>query len=575
MRIHRLAPVLANQIAAGEVIERPASVAKELLENALDAGARDIRVQIDAGGSRRIQVRDDGSGIHADDLLLALDRHATGKIADANDLHRLATLGFRGEALPSIASVSRLRLCSRTGDAGQAREVQVEGGRIGEIMPAAHPPGTTVEVCDLFFNVPARRKFLRTDHTEGLHVLGTVRRLAFSRPEVAFTLLRDGREVLRLAAGTREQRVNDLMGRDFIRDARTVGLHGADLALEGWVGALRLARTQADRQYFYVNRRIIRDRHVNHAVRMACQNLLPTGRHPVYVLFLEMDAGAVDVNVHPTKHEVRFRDARGVHDFITSGLRRLLTLSAEMFPTQPPPPTRRPAAGQVREAMAGYQVLTQPAAPRSDAPAPAPVPAVAAATAATAAATAAVEPRYEPREAVATRPAARFCALESEDGLLLVDLHTARYHWLLARLRQADAGKLASRPLLVPISHRLKGTEAARVQACTPVLAELGIELEQLGPTSVVLRALPAVLGEIEAEDFLAACLQALAKSPSRPTRERLLEILARQAARHGAGGTGLPRQWLHDLQTMGKAVAGSYRHLNAGQLEALLREEA
>ncbi|NIP72757.1 MAG: DNA mismatch repair endonuclease MutL, partial [Gammaproteobacteria bacterium] len=321
MPIQRLPSQLINQIAAGEVIERPASVVKELLENSLDAGARRIEVDVEQGGKLRMRVRDDGCGIPRDELVLALSRHATSKIASLEDLERVTSMGFRGEALPSIGSVSRLTLTSRAAGEEQAWRVETDcGGDAGESRPAAHPPGTTVEVADLFYNTPARRKFLRTDKTELAHIEAMVRRIAMGRFDVSFRLGHNCRRVCELPAATGEdaqcRRVRQLLGSEFMDHAVHLDFEAAGLRLRGWLGLPTFSRAQADRQYFFVNGRMVRDRLVAHAVRQAYQDVLYHGRQPAYVLYLELDPKLVDVNAHPAKYEVRFREGRMVHDFL-------------------------------------------------------------------------------------------------------------------------------------------------------------------------------------------------------------------------------------------------------------------
>ena len=321
MRIHSLDTRLINQIAAGEVVERPASVVKELLENSLDAGASRIDIDIEEGGKRLIRIRDNGLGIHREDLVLALSRHATSKIASLEELERVASLGFRGEALPSIASVSRLTLTSCEKDSDQAWQIQSDGSeKSAEPEPAAHAQGTTIEVRDLFYNVPARRKFLRADNTEYKHIEGVVQRIALSRSDVAIHLKRGQKTVLQLAAGAlfeeQGRRIQEICGEAFFSQCIHLDQSVTDYQLHGWVGLPAFSRAQADMQYFFVNGRMVRDKLVAHAVRQAYRDVLFHGRHPAFVLYLEMDPRAVDVNAHPAKHEVRFRDSRLVHDFI-------------------------------------------------------------------------------------------------------------------------------------------------------------------------------------------------------------------------------------------------------------------
>lgn len=328
-RINLLSPRLANQIAAGEVVERPASVVKELLENSLDAGATQLDIDVEQGGVRGIKIRDNGNGIVKEDLSLALSRHATSKIITLDDLEAVATLGFRGEALASISSVSRLHLTSCAAGESEAWRVEAEGKDMAtSVRPASHPQGTTIEARDLFFNTPARRKFLRTEKTEFGHLEEVVKRLALSRYDVGFRLNHNGKQVYDLRPVQdqlhAEHRLATLLGKKFIENALTIDVEAAGLRLWGWIGLPTFSRSQADLQYFFVNGRVVRDKLVAHAVRQAYRDVLYNGRHPTFVLYLELDPGTVDVNVHPTKHEVRFRDGRLVHDFLFSRIHKVL-----------------------------------------------------------------------------------------------------------------------------------------------------------------------------------------------------------------------------------------------------------
>ncbi|MCU7808801.1 MAG: DNA mismatch repair endonuclease MutL, partial [Candidatus Thiodiazotropha sp. (ex Semelilucina semeliformis)] len=345
MPIRRLPNQLVNQIAAGEVVERPASVVKELIENSLDAGARRIEIEIEQGGTKLIKVRDDGVGISSQELVLALSRHATSKVSCFEDLESIKSMGFRGEALPSIGSVSRLRLVSQHQESEAAWEVLGDGeDNATEPKPAAHPQGTSIEVRDLFFNTPARRKFLRKEKTEFGHVQSLVQRLALVRFDVGFILTHNRKAVLSLppcdSRSEREARIGELLGAAFLENAIYIEEQAAELTLGGWVAKPTFSRSQADMQYFYVNQRMVRDKLVTHAVRQAYQDVLYHGRHPAYLLFLSLDPRKVDVNVHPTKHEVRFRDSRSVHDFLFRGLHKVLAQ------TRP-----QAAAGEAEESM--------------------------------------------------------------------------------------------------------------------------------------------------------------------------------------------------------------------------------
>ncbi len=336
-RIFLLSSRLANQIAAGEVVERPASVAKEVLENSLDAGASRVEIDVESGGSKLIRIRDDGSGIPSEDMALALARHATSKITTLEDLEQVSSLGFRGEALASIGSVSRLTLTSNAKEEGSEGISAACEGRDMEVQlkPAPHPRGTTVEVRDLFFNTPARRKFLRTEKTEFNHLEEVVKRLALSRFDVNFSLRHNGKVVHNLKAAAvqseRQRRVASICGPAFMEQAISIESEASHYRLSGWVGLPTFSRSQADLQYFFVNGRVIRDRLIAHAVKQAYRDVLYHGRHPAFVLYLELDPAQVDVNVHPTKHEVRFRDGRAVHNFIFSSLHKAL---ADVRPAQ-------------------------------------------------------------------------------------------------------------------------------------------------------------------------------------------------------------------------------------------------
>ena len=329
MRIKPLSPQLINQIAAGEVVERPASVVKELIENSLDADASSIEIDTEKGGIRLIRVRDNGSGMQKEDLKYALSRHATSKIFSLDDLVRVDTMGFRGEPLPSISSIARLSLTSRTRQDQCAWRITVDGTESRfDPEPASHPVGTTVEVCDLFYHIPARRKFLRAERTEFEHIDVVVRRLVLSRFEIAFVLRHNQREMFNLKPANtgleKETRISMLFGPAFLGQALMVDFESAGLRLHGWVGLPTFSRSQSDMQYFYVNRRLVRDKLVAHAIRQAYQDLLFHGRHPVYILYLELDPGLVDVNAHPAKLEVRFRENQLIHDFLFKALQRSL-----------------------------------------------------------------------------------------------------------------------------------------------------------------------------------------------------------------------------------------------------------
>lgn len=569
-RIQLLSPRLANQIAAGEVVERPASVVKELLENSLDAGARRIEVDVEQGGVKLLRVRDDGCGIPADDLPLALARHATSKIRDLVDLEQVASLGFRGEALASVSSVSRLTLTSRTADAGEAWQVETEGREMqARIQPAAHPVGTSVEVRDLFFNTPARRKFLRTEKTEFDHLQEVIRRLALARFDVGFHLRHNGKSVLSLREADdeagRARRVGAVCGSGFLEQALPLDVERNGLRLWGWVGLPTFSRSQADLQYFYVNGRAVRDKLVAHAVRQAYRDVLFNGRHPTFVLFLEIEPAAVDVNVHPTKHEVRFRESRMVHDFLYGTLHRALAdvrpedqLAAPAALARPAPVSGAAAgefAGQGEMALAASVAAPVPAAPPAwrgsgagyQSPAPRPGPE------ATAEAGAAYRTFYAPLEGAApSQPSAEgdvpplgyalaqlkgvYILAENAAGLVLVDMHAAHERITYERLKSAMASEgLRGQPLLVPESLAVSQREADCAEEHADWFARLGFELQRLGPESLGIRQVPALLRHAEALQLVRDVLADLLEyGTSDRIQAHLNELLATMAC-HGA----------------------------------------
>ena len=538
-RIQLLSPRLANQIAAGEVVERPASVIKELLENSLDAGATRIDIDVEQGGVKLLRVRDDGHGIEQGDLPLSLSRHATSKIIDLDDLERVSTLGFRGEALASVSSVSRLLLTSCAEGADQAWQVETEGRDMNpRVQPAAHPQGTTVEVRDLFFNTPARRKFLRTEKTEFGHLEEVVKRLALSRFDVAFNLRHNGRSVLSLRPAHTEQeaqrRVASICGAPFIEQSVTIDQERGGLRLWGWVGLPTFSRSQADLQYFCVNGRLIRDKLVAHAVRQAYRDVLFNGRHPTFVLFLELDPAVVDVNVHPTKHEVRFRDGRMVHDFLFSTLYRAL---AEQRPDNPPgaavstPDNAELLYTQNAPAVSGLQAgvfsgqtrmpLHEPAAGAGDGYRSAQMPPRpdAAALAGSAQAytglygTAGAQPQMPAETDPGDTPPLGYAIAqlhgiyilaENAEGLVVVDMHAAHERITYERLKQAMALEgLRSQPLLVPESMAVSQRQADCAEEHAEWFARLGFALQRMGPETLAIREIPALLRQADAAQLV------------------------------------------------------------------------
>ncbi|KAA6186384.1 DNA mismatch repair endonuclease MutL [Thiohalocapsa marina] len=561
--IRPLPPQLINQIAAGEVVERPASVVKELVENSLDAGATRIEIDIERGGIKRIQVRDNGVGIGREQLALALSRHATSKIASLSDLESVATMGFRGEALPSIASVARLEIVSRTADEPHGWRLASDGSeQAGAPAPAAHAPGTTVEVHDLFFNVPARRKFLRTEKTELGHVEQLLRRMALARGEVAWRLQHNGRTVFDLPAGAAGKddwatagvgRLRALLGEGFVAHGLTLDEQAVDLRLHGWIAQPAFARSQGDMQFFYVNRRLVRDKLVTHAVRQAYQDVLHHGRHPAYVLFLELPSWQVDVNVHPAKQEVRFREGRQTHDFLFRALHRRLaagvepmlsvglTAAATTGPLAPAdtrdadrPVTGRPAAAfrghapamrpldlRLRDQRAAYGAGFQFQHPSGgDGPS-------------TQGATDAGVP---PLGFAIGQLNGVYVLAQVADGLIVVDMHAAHERIGYERLKRAVAeGELRRQPLLVPVAVQVSRAEAELAETQAALLRQLGLQVDRLGEGSLVVREVPAMLHNADAEGLLRDVLADLgAHGHSDRVREAMNAMLATMAC-HGA----------------------------------------
>ncbi|WP_024326040.1 DNA mismatch repair endonuclease MutL [Thioalkalivibrio sp. AKL19] len=595
MAIAKLSEQLINQIAAGEVIERPASVVKELLENALDAGATRVDVRLEQGGVRLIQISDNGSGIYRDEMPLALSRHATSKIACMDDLEALHTLGFRGEALPSIASVSRLSLTSMVEGERNGWRLTGDGSDVfREAAPASHPVGTTVEVRDLFFNVPARRKFVRTERTEYNHCENVIRTQAAACPEVAFSLRHNDRVTLDLpAADDPGERVRALLGDAFLEHATPVDEQRAGLALSGWLGSPTQSRAQPDQQFFFVNGRAIRDRVLAAAVRKAYQDVLYHGRHPMFVLDLELDPTQVDVNAHPTKQEVRFRESRMVHDFIFHSLHKALAAlrpgdsghaaavpdmgapTAAGRPAPMPAQAERPLSGLgVPGAGGGYM---PPREPR-----PEPVgrdPGFGAAWAEFRGVSAAVEERpaaYERQAAVAPgvapadpdadsmpplgfalgQVAETFILAENARGLIVVDMHAAHERITYERLkREWEGARVTSQPLLVPETLDVTPAEAELAEERMELLGELGFELDRAGPETLTLRAAPALLRGQDTAQLVRDVLADLAADGYSHRAEGAMNAVLGTIACHGSVRSGrrltLPEmnQLLRDME--------------------------
>lgn len=591
MPIRILPPILANQIAAGEVVERPSSVVKELVENSLDAGADRVEIDIDKGGAKLIRIRDNGGGVAKDELVLALSRHATSKVATLDDLEGINSLGFRGEALASISSVSRLTFTSRTAEQSEAWQAQAEGREMSvTVKPAAHPVGTTVEVVDLFFNTPARRKFMRSEKTEFAHIDELVRRIALSRFDVTLILRHNGKVVRQYKAANtvaeQERRLAAVCGSPFMHHALAVEGEHSDVRLWGWLATPAGARPQNDLQYTYVNGRMMRDKLINHAIRQAYDELLPTDRFAAYVLYIELDPRQVDVNVHPAKHEVRFHQARLIHDFIFQALFTALRqpgaasdgsdqplaetlvelpVSAPIeYPGQAPraewygaehnyrAPARevREGSGAVRagnyqppeppsrEAMRGMGALLTTLPTVQDTPL--------------------AEAETMPVAAVAAKAGAwraltlveqAYLLLERDNRLALLSLVRAERlllrHWLLETWGQG----LAAQPLLLPVSFKLPKNLVALVETQERLLKRMGLELKSGGRDTMILTRVPALLRQTDLVRLLPELLQ-LIESGSDSDAGQQAEVLCQWLVEQG-----ISREKVYDFATANRLL--------------------
>ncbi len=570
-RIRELPDALVSQIAAGEVIDRPAAVVRELVDNALDAGATQVTVRLLAGGVRSIVVEDDGCGVPLEELPLALKRHATSKIASLADLESVMTMGFRGEALAAIASVAQVTISSRTADAAHAW--RLDSG--GEITPAARGVGTTVEVQELFFSTPARRKFLKTDATELSHGLEAVRRHALARPDVAFTVWHEGRLLAQWRAGAAAQRRAEVLGAEFTAASRVLTVQRGPLLIEGRVGQPEAARSRADQQYLFVNGRFVRDRLLAHAVRSAYEDQLHGSRQPAYALFLSIAPELVDVNVHPTKIEVRFRDGRAVHQALRSAVEDTLapTRANEAPPAEAPALPAAPAAGPSLPPVSpapwqralglaepapvwaaphgagglpAWQALLQPAEEGSPA-------------AAVAVAPPAGEAAAWPLGRAVAQIGGVYILAENAQGLVIVDMHAAHERIVYEKLKRSAAAGAAipAQPLLVPVSFAATAAEIAVVESEQAALQELGLDMGLLGASTLVLRSAPALLPLADAAD-----LAELAR--------RVLADLA-QAERAGSVVQRARDEVLGTLAC--HAAVRANRRLTLPEMDALLRE--
>ena len=514
-RVHRLDSTLANQIAAGEVVERPASILKELLENSLDAGATRITIHLEGGGVDLLSVEDDGVGIFPADLALALERHATSKVATWEDLQAIHTMGFRGEALPAIASVSRLEIVSRAHGQKQATRLQVTGGATGAPEPSARAPGTTVRVADLFFNVPARRKFLRSASAELSRNQKVLRQIALANFPVAFQLFQNGRALVQLPAAldadSRAQRVASIMGEGFLANALYIEQEDQGLSLSGWLGLPTYNRARGDEQYFYVNSRPVRDPVITHALRASYNDVLFQDRHPLYVLYLKLPPERVDVNVHPAKAEVRFRDSREIHDFLFHTLRRVIAeqggehpqVTVPVQPLSPAPamqssgsqayphPTQRPLSAVQDGSGAYWERLVAPAmtfVPTPDMPAAAPQE---------------LAPDYPLGQALA-QIHARFILAQNREGMILIDQHAAHERILYEKMKIA-VQQNDKQVFIIPEYLHVTATQMACFEAKQNALQAAGLEISVAGPGTLAIHAAPkaiaaATYGQIVAD---------------------------------------------------------------------------
>jgi len=561
MPILQLPELLINQIAAGEVVERPSSVVKELVENALDAGAQSVQVLLEQGGKRLVRVVDDGCGISKDELPLALRRHATSKISSLEELEEVTTMGFRGEALPSMASVSRMTITSRTVSAEHAWQIKTVKDDAGTAVPAAGAPGTQVELRDLFYNVPARRKFLRTDRTEFSHADELLKRFALARPDVGFQLQHNNRVVRRFPPVSNDEemlaRLEGVVGPEFVEHALNIDEQRGSFGLRGWVAEPRYNRSQADRQFFFVNGRVIRDRLVAHAIRQAFRDVLFHGRHPAFVLFLEMPPAGVDVNVHPQKHEVRFRDSRSVHDFIYSTLNRKLAGigGGALRPgTEIPVPDSAGQTGawaarqapmpiSVAEQLQSYaQLVSSPAGGTGGRG----IPADSEAPGETG--------EYPPMGFALAQLHGVYILAQNQHGLVLVDMHAAHERITYERFKAGLAQDgIRSQNLLVPVTVHVSEREADMVEQHAASLEALGISCDRSGPQTVMIRKVPTLLQDADMSSLLQDVLSELATDGKSLKIEAEMDEVLSSMACHGS--------------------VRANRQLNIAEMNALLRD--
>ena len=568
-RIHALSDTLISQIAAGEVVERPASVVKELVENALDAGAHAIEVALDQGGLKRIRVTDDGSGIEASDLPLALARHATSKIASLDDLEAVRSLGFRGEALASIASVARVALLSRHAEAQRGWRIAAEGEAApGAAEPAAHATGTTVEVADLYFNTPARRKFLKTEATEFAHCEAVVKRAALSRPDVAFSLKHNGRVSMHLPRSELARRVASVLGEEFAASMRAVDEGGGaragvtdagnpQLSIRGFAGSPSFSRASRDLQFAFVNGRFVRDKLLTHALRQAYRDLMHGDRHPSYVVYLDIDPRAVDVNVHPSKTEVRFRDSRAVHQYVYHAVSKALSTSVAASPApgtfapraddaaphwrDDTPQSAAPDTAAPAIARFGTQGTLGVAQPRAEyaaffSPTRSPAYAAPRGDPAGAAGADAGNDRMPPLGYALAQLHGLYVLAQNQQGLVLVDMHAAHERILYEKLKLAmEASSMQTQKLLVPSVFNADRLDIATAEEHESTLNTLGFDIAPLSPATLAVRAVPAMLAGGDLPELARGILRDIRElGASRIVTERQNDLLSTMAC-HGA----------------------------------------
>ena len=558
-RIRLLDPSLANQIAAGEVVDRPSSVVKELIENSIDAQAKNIDIAVEEGGIKLIRVRDDGLGIYRDDLALSLKRHATSKICTLDDLSDLTSFGFRGEALPSISAVSRMKLISRTPQATSGWQIVSEGVNSEKVQPAAHPVGTTVEIRDLFFNIPARKKFLRTEQTEFNHLLETVKRIALSRFDIGFTLSHKNKNILQLKAGVsvkeQESRVAETCGKNFIANALPIQAHSGTMKLWGWLGAPASSRSQADLQYFYVNNRMVRDKLLAHAVTQAYREVLYRDRHAAVILYLSIEPELVDVNVHPTKMEVRFRESNLVYGFVIKSIKEALARTmtkpdfthlasfswSAMSATEDSVTSRQSEAKEYDHLYGATNTKTfesQKFAPVIKPNAPSITP----------------ELEIPPLGFALAQLHGTYILAENNDGLIVVDTHAAHERVTYEKLKKTLATeKIATQALLLPFTINLPTSEMATFERYTEVFTQLGLDAIKIGPGIIVVKQVPTLLGTTDIEQLVHDILADLLATENTTTPDEAInKILFTMACHHSVRAN---------------------RKLSAIEMNALLRE--